>query len=89
MVDGSSEDRHSVCDGNRPVKIQCLCRNMALIVIEGKYTVEASLCRLMEDGIGTDRSRYRVAFRLQLVYGRHNFPSLLITEQTMLAAVRV
>ena len=89
MIYRSSENRHSVGDRNRPVEIQCLRRDMALIVIQGEYAVKPSLCRLMEYGVCTDRSGYRISFRLQLLNSRHDFPNFLVTEQSVLAAVRI
>ena len=43
----------------------------------------------MEDRISTDWSHYRITFLLQFFHRRNDFPYLLVSKKSMLAAVRI
>ena len=89
VVHRGPEDRHAVRDGDRPVKIQGLGRDMSLIMIQGQYTVVTPLGRLVEDGIRANGTGYPVSSLLQLFYRGHDLPYLFPAEQTVLTAVGI
>ena len=49
VVHRGAQDRHAVGDGNGPVEVEGLGRDVALVVIQGQDAVVAADRRLMED----------------------------------------
>ena len=89
VVDGSAVDRQSERDVHRGVESDQLHGNVPLIVILGDDEVEGAAVGAVKNGVWRDRAVHVDTFRAGLRDGGRDLRLVLVTEQAVLAAMRI